>query len=258
MATGVLLCGHGSRTPETKTEFEAVAAQLRRRLPDRLIETGYLEFARPTIRDGLETLAKHQVRRILALPAMLFAANHVKRDLPAALNDFVVDHPAIDLQFGRDLSVEGKLLTAAADRIGEAEQRAPHTLSRGETLLLVVGRGTAEAEANGTVAKLAYLLREGLGFGWSEVAFAGSAPPPVEPALRRVVKLGFPRILVFPYFLFTGALVSRIYAAADLVAADHPGIEVLKAGYLGDHPLLIDCFIDRINEMTAGDHPHNA
>ena len=58
--------------------------------------------------------------------------------------------------------------------------------------------------------------------------------------------MGFKRIIIFPYFLFTGVLVKRIYAAVDRVAADHPEIEFVKAGYLRDHPAVIDCFADRV------------
>ena len=45
---------------------------------------------------------------------------------------------------------------------------------------------------------------------------------------------------MFPYFLFTGVLVRRIYAQTDAVAARHPEIEFVKAGYLDDHPLVLD------------------
>jgi len=47
-------------------------------------------------------------------------------------------------------------------------------------------------------------------------------------------------------------LVKRIYAEADRVAADHPGIEFLKAPYLNDHPLVLDCFAERVSEADAG------
>ena len=51
--TGVLICGHGSRDDEAVREFELLAAALRPRFPDYDFATGYLEFARPNIRDGL-------------------------------------------------------------------------------------------------------------------------------------------------------------------------------------------------------------
>ena len=52
-----MLCGHGSRDGEAIVEFERLAAGLRARVPELPIETGYLEFARPVIRDGLTALA---------------------------------------------------------------------------------------------------------------------------------------------------------------------------------------------------------
>ena len=115
--TAVLLCGHGSRDPEAVAEFELAAAALRPRLPEFDFATGYLEFARPTIRDGLALLAGRGARRILAIPGMLFAASHVKNDLPWEMNSFIAENPAIDVRLGRDLGIDPKLLHAAADRI---------------------------------------------------------------------------------------------------------------------------------------------
>ena len=76
--TAVLLCGHGSRDPEAIAEFEEAAAALRPHLAPADFATGYLEFARPTIGEGLTQLAAGGARRILAIPAMLFAASHVR------------------------------------------------------------------------------------------------------------------------------------------------------------------------------------
>jgi len=257
LKSAVMVCGHGSRDPDAIVEFERVAAGLKAMLPTVDIETGYLEFALPVIRDGLEKLASRGARRILALPGMLFAASHVKNDLPSEINSFAALNPGIELRFGRDLSIEPKLLKVAAARIAEAEGDARHPVARAETLLLVVGRGTSDPDANSNIAKITRMLWEGMGFGWAETAFSGVAHPLVEPGLRRAAMLGFRHIVVFPYFLFTGVLVKRIYAALDRVAADHPEIEFLKAGYLGDHPLVLDCFADRIAEMADGEPAMN-
>jgi len=257
MHTAVLICGHGSRDPEAVAEFAAAAAGLKARLPDLPVATGHLEFVRPTIRDGLEELKAAGAKRILAVPGMLFAASHVKNDLPWEINSFRAENPDLDLRFGRELAIEPKLLRAAADRVAEAEAQAARAADRSDTLLLVVGRGTHDPDANSNVAKLARMLGEGLRLGWAETAFSGVAQPLVEPALRRVVRLGFRRIIVFPYFLFTGVLVKRIYAAVDRVARDHREIEFLKAPYLRDHPLVLDCFIDRVHEAIDGEPAMN-
>ncbi|MBV9815062.1 MAG: sirohydrochlorin chelatase, partial [Alphaproteobacteria bacterium] len=230
--TAVLLCGHGSRDREAIEEFELAAAALRQRLPGFDFATGYLEFARPTIRDGLALLAARGARRILAIPGMLFAASHVKNDLPWEINSFIAENPGIDVRLGRDLGIDPKLLQTAADRIGAA---ADARIPRAESLLVVVGRGTNDPDANSNIAKLARMLWEGMGLGWAEAAFSGVARPRVDAALTRAARLGFRRIIVFPYFLFTGVLVKRIYAQTDAVAALFPEIEFVKAQYLRDH-----------------------
>jgi len=244
--TAVLICGHGSRDPEAIAEFELVAAALRPRLPDFDFATGYLEFAHPTIREGLTALATRGARQILAIPGMLFAASHVKNDLPWEMNSFMADNPGIDVHLGRDLAIDPKLLRAAADRIAAA---ADSVTARTETLLVVVGRGTNDPDANSNISKLARMLWEGMGFGWAEAAFSGVAHPRVDAALIRAARLGFRRIIVFPYFLFTGVLVKRVYVQTDAVAGRFPEMEFVKALYLRDHPEVLDAFCDRVGEV---------
>ncbi|HEV2336029.1 MAG TPA: sirohydrochlorin chelatase [Stellaceae bacterium] len=250
--TAVLLCGHGSRDPEAVGEFEEAAAAVRARLeqlrPGRDFATGYLEFARPTIGEGLAALTARGARQILAIPGMLFAASHVKNDLPWEMNSFIAANPEIDVRLGRDLGIEPQLLDAAAERLAAAVPEG-----RADTILLVVGRGTNDPDANSNIAKLARMLWEGMGFGWAEAAFSGVAHPRVDTALERAARLGFRRIVVFPYFLFTGVLVKRIYAQTDLVAARFPEITFVKARYLRDHARVIDSFVDRIDEFAAGE-----
>jgi sirohydrochlorin cobaltochelatase len=248
--TGVLICGHGSRDPEAIGEFELLAAALRPRLPGVDFATGYLEFARPTIHDGLAALAARGARRILAAPGMLFAASHVKNDLPWEVNSFAAGNRGIEVRFGRDLAIDPLLLRAAADRI--AQVLPPNEAERAETLLVVVGRGTNDPDANSNIAKVARMLWEGMRFGWAEAAFSGVAHPRVDAALTRAVRLGFRRIVVFPYFLFTGILVKRIYAQSDEVARRFPEIEFVNAPYLRDHPLVLDAFRERVEELGEG------
>jgi len=246
--SAVLLCGHGSRDPQAIEEFEIAAAALRRRLAPQDFATGYLEFARPTIHQGLADLMSRGARRILAVPGMLFAASHVKNDLPWEMNSFMAGNPGIEVRLGRDLAIDPKLLAAAADRIAAA---APE--DRQDAVLVVVGRGTNDPDANSNIAKITRMLWEGMGFGWAETAYSGVAHPRVDAALDRAARLGFRRIVVFPYFLFTGVLVKRIYAQTDDAAARFPAIEFVKASYLRDHPLVIDAFLERAAEIESGD-----
>jgi sirohydrochlorin cobaltochelatase len=251
-AVAVMLCGHGSRSSAAVAEFHDLAGTLRRRLPDHDVESGFLEFARPMIRDGLEALKARGARRIVCLPGMLFAAGHVKNDLPSEINAFAAANPHIDVRFGRELAVDTKLLRAAAARIAAAEAAAERQIDRKDTLLMVVGRGTNDPDANSNISKVARMLWEGLGFGWTEVCYSGVAYPLVEVGLAHAARLGYRRIIVFPYFLFTGILVERIYTRTDEAAARFPDIDFLKAEYLNDHPLVVETFLDRLDEALTG------
>ena len=126
-----------------------------------------------------------------------------------------------------------------------------------ETCLVVIGRGASDPDANGNVAKVARMLHEGLGTGWLEVGYSGVTFPLVEPCLEHVARLGYRRVVVFPYFLFSGILVDRIHGFTDRVAAAHPGIEWLKAGYLGDHPEVLATFAERVVELVGEVPPPN-
>jgi len=254
---GVMLCGHGSRDVEAIREFDALAHHLRHRLPQYEVESGYLEFAKPIIRTGLDKLKAKGVSRILAVPGMLFAAGHVKNDLPWEINSFAADNPGLDVRYGRELSIDPKLLKAATERIAEAEANAKPGVSRAETLLMVVGRGTNDPDANSNIAKVARMLWEGMGFGWAEIAFSGVAAPLVDRGLAHAARLGYRRIIVFPYFLFTGILVKRIYEWTREAAVAHPDIEFVEAPYLNDHPLVLASFEERLQEILDGEAKMN-
>jgi len=254
---GVMVCGHGSRDIEAIREFEAVARGIRERLPQYEVESGFLEFAQPIIRDGLDKLHERKVREILAVPGMLFAAGHAKNDIPSVLATYEAGHPSIPIHYGRELGIDGKLLAAAGARLGEAIAAAGEDVPLAETMLVVVGRGASDPDANSNAAKVMRMLWEGFGFGWGMVAYSGVTFPLVAPALEHAAKLGYRRVIVFPYFLFTGVLVKRIYDHTDQVAAAHPEIEFVKAPYLNDHPLVLDAFAERVEEIRVGENRMN-
>ena len=251
--TGVMICGHGSRSQSAVDEFAILAEKLPAHLPPEWeVDYGYLEFANPVIRDGLDNLRKKGCTRILAVPGMLFAAMHAKNDIPTVLNTYAAKH-GLQVSYGRELGVDPKMVAAAAARIQEVAGEGPYH----DTCLVVIGRGASDPDANANVSKIARLLQEGMGFGWLEVGYSGVTFPLVEPCLQHAAKLGYKRIVVFPYFLFSGILIDRIYGFTDQVAAEHPEIEFLKAGYLGDHPKVLETFAERITEQTLQTPPPN-
>ena len=106
---GVMICGHGSRSQAAVDQFANFVEQLPEYLPDWPLEYGYLEFANPLIRDGLDRLREQGCDHILAVPGMLFAAMHAKNDIPSVLNAYARQH-GIRIEYGRDLGIDLSLI----------------------------------------------------------------------------------------------------------------------------------------------------
>ena len=256
-SAAVLLCGHGSRDIEAVSEFKNLTSKISEKLPKIKVTHGFLEFARPTISEQLEVLRKSGVTKVIALPGMLFAAGHAKNDIPSVLNGYQTQNKEFSIEYGRELAIDLKLLECAQERIIAAEAAAKNLIPRDQTMLIVVGRGTNDPDANSNVSKVTRMLWEGMGFAWAETFYSGVTKPLITEELDRATLLGFKQIIIFPYFLFTGVLIKRIYKAADTLATNYPNINVLKAGYFKDHPLVVNCFLERLEEIDVGKNVMN-
>lgn len=251
MQPAIMFVGHGSRDPDGTAEFGRLVELYRQGEPGRIVESGFLEFARPVVSAGIAACVERGARSIVVLPGMLTAAGHAKNDIPSEIHAARLQYPDVDFRYGRHLHLHGKIVELCRLRLEEAERAArPH--SRADTLLLVVGRGSSDPDANGDVQKLARVLSEGMGFGWSAACFIGVTTPLLPEALERCLRLGFGRIVVLPFFLFTGILEKRIRETATAFGRDHADVEVICAGYLNAHPLLVDVFRARAEEAIAG------
>ncbi|MEY8204124.1 MAG: sirohydrochlorin chelatase [Bermanella sp.] len=251
----ILFAGHGSRDVDAVREFYQLAEHFQQRFPDRIVETGFLEFVRPVIGEAVEKLKAQGVSHIQAIPGMLMAGGHAKNDIPSELNALQQQHN-VNIEYGSELGVNAKMVQAAQDRIMEGEQvlkdQIGESYKREETLLVVVGRGASDADANSNICKITRILEEGMGFGWATTCYSGVTTPLVPDCLNRAHGLGFKQVIVFPYFLFTGRLVKKIYSWVDDYAAAHPEVAVVKAPYLNDHPKVIDTFVEKLQEIEEG------
>ena len=252
MSYSIVVAAHGSRDPAGVREVEALVALMKKRAPTRSIAHGFLEFALPTIDEGVRAAIAVGAERVVMLPALLLAATHAKNDMPGELAVLKRDFPGVEFHFGAPMDLHPLMLRLAQQRIVEAEASSQRSVKRSDSCLVIVGRGTTDPDANSEVSKLARMLEEGLGFGASFVCYSGTAEPGLAEGLPRAARLGFERMVVFPYFLFDGVLVKRIYAAADELQTRYPELEVLKAGYLGAHDDVAAVFLERAQEGMEG------
>ena len=251
MKPAILIAGHGSRDVEGTAEFHQLVELFAHRDPSRIVECGFLEFAKPVIQEGIDRCVERGANMVTVLPGMLMAAWHAKNDMPSEVHEARKRYPNIAFHYGRHLHLHANIIQLCTMKIAEVESSAA-PVERQDTLLLVVGRGSSDPDANADVQKLARLLWEGMGFGWAAACYIGVTTPLLTEALARCHRLGFKRIIVFPFFLFTGILEKRIRRLTLEFAADHLDTEFLCADYLNAHSLLLDVFVERSEEAVQG------
>lgn len=253
--TGIMICGHGSRSKVAGEEFGLLAKGLKARYPHIPVEYGFLEYSSPNIHMGFDRMVEQGVEEIYAVPGMLFAATHVKNDIPSVLTTYQQKHDGLKIHYGRELGLHSLMVKAFEARILEAMgmQEVPRAGDLYDTMLVVVGRGTSDTAANAEAAKLTRIVAEDLGFGWSETVYSGVTFPSVGRGLEMALKLGYKRVVVAPYFLFSGRLITRIHNYVDKVAKENPDVNIMTAHYLSDQAHVLDTFMARIEECAAGE-----
>ena len=251
MSTGLLIVGHGSRDPNANLEFESVVATYRATHPDLHVVHGYVELASPSLATALRELAQ-RVDSVVVLPLFLFAAGHVKNDIPLALSQVREDFPTVRFTVTNALGVHPNLIELAFVRAQTALEGAAEAAN---TAVVVVGRGASDPDANGDFCKVVRLLAEGREFGWVMPCFIGIARPRLEETVELIARARPKRIVVIPYLLFGGRLIAKIREQVDSFQARYPWIKTELMPHLGSHELLFSVMDERLSQAIEGERP---
>lgn len=245
----LLIAGHGTRDEGGAAAFRDFVTELGERHPELSVAGGFIELSPPPLGEAVTELVGRGVKRFAAVPLMLVSAGHAKGDIPAALAREKERHPGISYTYGRPLGPHPALLKVLERRV----DAVLGATDRSEVTVLLVGRGSTDPDANAEVYKAARLFWEGRGYAGVETAFVSLAAPDVPSGLDRCVKLGAGRIVVLPYFLFTGILPDRVRHQTEEWAAAHPELDVRSAEVIGAAEELYDLVMERYREAVEGD-----
>ncbi len=248
--TSVLLLGHGSRDARAVAEHESLAAAYRTRRPEVEVATAYIELAEPLLGDGLAHAAAGG-RRVVVVPVFLCGPGHVKNDVPLALEEARARFPGVVFSAASPLGVHPAMIALAWERIAPLMPADPE--ARRKTLLLVVGRGASDPDANGDFCKLARMIGERRGLMHVEAAFLGITDPRVEASLDLVARMRPERLVVMPYLLFAGRLLTKLGDELGAFAARHPWVKTQLAPHLGMDARLLDLVDERARQALAGE-----
>jgi sirohydrochlorin cobaltochelatase len=250
----LLLIGHGTRDEEGRQTFLDFAQVYQELDTSRPVIPCFLELTTPTIAEGVEYCVSQGYTEISALPLLLFAARHNKFDVTNELDKCRQNHPQIKFNYGRHLGINPNLLDFWRARLDhlDSDHHNPHQIPRSETVLLFVGRGSSDPDANGDVYKFARMLWEGSGYLTVETCFIGITHPRLEEGFRRASLYHPKRIVVLPYFLFTGALVKKIFTVTEQQQEIYPHIEMSCLSEMGIGKELLQLVREREIETHLG------
>ena len=249
-AEAVVLAGHGSRRERSNEQVRELAAGLEGRL-GLPANAGFIELAEPSIDEAIGSLAP-SASDVTVLPLSLFAASHVKADVPLVVNETRGECDAT-LHNGRHLGVHPALVELLDDRAAAVEAELGVDREDDDVVVVVCARGSSDPDSNGDVHKLARLLYEGREFLDVEAAFIGVTEPLLEDALHTVSKRRPDAVVVLPYMLGDGVLTGRIRDGAAEFDAEYPYAVTGCGEPLGTDDRLLDVLADRFEEARTGD-----
>jgi sirohydrochlorin cobaltochelatase len=229
--TTILLVGHGSRGREGNKETINFAAQWRELNPEWRIEVCFIEHAEVLLDDGLDRAARN-AKKVLAIPFILNAAGHVKMELPHALAEARLRHPGVEFVVTRHLGMGREMLVVLQGQLDRLikQMAVPDPMTTGVVLL---GRGSSDAGANGELAKMARWIFEDNEHELVDLAFTGVTWPRLETVVQRQVKLGMMQIAIVPVYLFTGVLIERIQEQVARLQRQYPQITFALGTHFG-------------------------
>src|SRR5437870_662729 len=233
--------------------MRGLLGRMRAALPEHQVEVGLLEFPTvglPSLGDAVTRCVETGVLSLAVLPLLLHQAGHSKRDVPGQLLAALAQRPEVRLSTTPSLGIQSRLLDVIIERADQAER-----LFRGAdptpTALLLVGRGSTDAEANAEFFEVARLLKPRTAYGWVEGCFVSLAEPYVRDGIERCLDLGAQRVIVVPYFLSTGVLVKRIGSQVIDAQTAHPQNEFAVGSHIGIHPNLIEVLVEQAQRLFA-------
>jgi len=250
----LLLVGHGSRDADGRQGLLDFATAYQALDRSRPVIPCFLELTEPTIQQGVDQCVEMGYTELSVLPILLFAARHNKFDVTNELDRARQRHPQVKFHYGRHFGITSGILELWQARLAELDQPQwnPERIERSDTVLLFVGRGSSDPDANGDVYKLARMLWEGSGYQTVEICFIGITHPRLEEGFRRARLYNPKRIIVLPHFLFTGALVKKIFNVTAQQQEQYPELSLLCLPEIGLHPELFRILRERETETQLG------
>ncbi len=110
----LILFAHGARDPRWAEPFERLREILQRQMDGVAIELAYLELMAPDLPATVQKLVQSGRTELTVVPVFLGQGGHIRRDLPALIEQLNAAYPAVKLQCAVAVGEDAGVLEAVA------------------------------------------------------------------------------------------------------------------------------------------------
>jgi sirohydrochlorin ferrochelatase len=235
----ILYIGHGTRSKKGAEEAKSFLQRVITQVDVPIQEISFLELTEPFIDQGFQRCVERGATEIVVVPLFLLAAGHIKKDIPEALIKLKSNYPHVEVSMRDPFGVQDEILGAVEELVrGTVEDVSP------ADSLLIVGRGSSDPSIHTAFAEIATGIGNRLGTEKVSVCYLAAASPRFEEGLETVSTQATGKIIVIPYLLFSGLLLSEVIR--NVRTRQRRGESIHCTGPLTEHRAIENLFIKQI------------
>lgn len=125
MKTGIIVFAHGSSVETANEAVRAVTAEVARAGGFTLIDTAFLEAAKPDLTEAVDRMARNGASRVVVIPYFLTLGVHLKRDLPLLVEELSRRHEGLHIEVTGPLDGHPSLPRIVLERAQKAVECSP-------------------------------------------------------------------------------------------------------------------------------------
>lgn len=238
MRRAILYVGHGTRSKKGAEEAKFFLERVIARVDVPIQEISFLELTEPYIPEGFERCVAKGATEITVVPIFLLTAGHIKEDIPEALAPLRLKYPDVRVDVAPAFGVQERIVDAVSELVSAAVGRVDAADS-----VLVVGRGSSDPAIHEAFAEMKAGLGKRLGVSRVDVCFLAATTPLFAEGIEKISMEAAGRVLVVPYLLFAGLLLSEV--EREVRKRKRAGQDILLIEPLSRHGVIQDIVVER-------------
>lgn len=243
----ILYIGHGTRSKEGAREAVQFLERVIEQVNVPIQEISFLELSEPSISDGFNRCIQQGATNILIVPLFLFAAGHIKKDIPEVLHPLLEEYLDVQISLTDPFGVQESILDAMAEMVMESVPDLSYQDS-----ILIVGRGSSDSIIHQNFASITKGIAKRLKAKDIQVCYLAAAKPSFQTGIERVSKERKGRIIVIPYLLFAGQLLSEVKREVHI--RQKQGEKITLVNTLSHHQTIMDLVVKTCSKKIRRKH----